>query len=92
MSTYIMMGKYSPGALEGISGTRTKQALDIVKKLDGEVKSIHALLGQYDLHIIVNFPSIKEAMGASVALQKLTGISFITSEAITAEEFDEFMT
>ena len=85
------MGKYSAKAYEGISSARTEQALDIVKKLNGSVKSIHVLLGEYDVHIIADLPSMKEAIGASVALQKLTGISFVTSEAMTSEEFDEFM-
>ncbi len=91
MATYIMMGKYSPKAYEGISTARTEQALEIAKKLNGEIKSIHVLLGKYDVHIIANFPGMKEAISASVSLQKLTGISFMTSEAITADEFDEFM-
>jgi uncharacterized protein with GYD domain len=91
MGTYIMMGKYSSKAYEGISSTRTERALEIAKKLNGEITSIHVLLGEYDVHIIANFPSMKEAIGASVALQKLTGITFTTSEAMTAEEFDKFM-
>jgi uncharacterized protein with GYD domain len=91
MATYIMMGKYSPKAYEGISSARTEQALDTAKKLNGEIKSIHVLLGEYDVHIIAEFPSMKEAISASVALQKLTGITFNTSEAMTAAEFDEFM-
>ena len=72
MSTYIMMGKYSARAYEGISSTRTEQALDLVRKLNGEIKSIHVLLGKYDVHIIADFPSMREAISASVALQKLT--------------------
>ena len=91
MATYIMMGKYSERAYEGISSARTQKALDLAKKLNGEIKSIHVLLGEYDLHIIAEFPGMKEAISASVALQKLTGISFTTSEAITAEEFDSFL-
>jgi uncharacterized protein with GYD domain len=91
MSTYIMMGKYSEKAYEGISSVRTQKALEIAEKLNGEIKSIHVLLGEYDVHIIAIFPSMKEAISASIALQKLTGISFTTSEAMTAEEFDSFI-
>ena len=91
MATYIMMGKYSPKAYEGISSTRTEQALEMAKQLNGEIKSIHVLLGEYDVHIIAEFPSMREAINASVGLEKLTGIRFTTSEAMTAEEFDQFI-
>ena len=91
MSTYIMMGKYSAEAYEGISSSRTQKALEIAKNLNGEIKSIHVLLGEYDVHIIAEFPGLKEAISASIALQKLTGITFSTAEALTAEEFDTFI-
>lgn len=92
MATFISLGKYTSEGLKGISKERTQQSLGIIRELKGEVKSMYALLGNYDLHIVTEFPSIKEAMSASIAISKLTGIAFTTSEAVTAEEFDDFMT
>jgi len=41
--------------------------------------------------LIVDFPGIEQAMKASVALSKMTGIAFTTSPAVTVEKFDEMM-
>ena len=92
MATFIMLGKYTNEGLKGISKERTQGALNLIRELNGEVRSIYALLGTHDLHLTVDFPGIKEAMRASIELNKLTGITFTTSEAVTAAEFDEFMT
>jgi uncharacterized protein with GYD domain len=92
MVTFFMFGKYSSEALKGISSKRTEGATSLVKKFGGQVKSIYSLLGEKDLVIIATFPGIGEAMKASVALSKLTGISFTTSPAVTVEEFDKLMT
>ena len=91
MATFLMFGKYSPEAMKGISAARTKKGNSVLKKFGGEVSSMYALLGEYDLVIVANFPGIEAAMKASVALNKLTGISFTTSPAVTVEEFDKIM-
>lgn len=91
MATFLMFGKYSSDALKGISAARTKKGTSVIKKLGGEVNAMYALLGEYDLVIIANFPGVEAAMKASVALNKLTGISFITLPAVTVEEFDKLM-
>ncbi len=91
MATFLMFGKYTPEAVKGICGERTKKAVSLLKKFGGEVKSIYALLGEKDLLLIVTFPGLEEAMKASVALSKLTGVSFTTSPAVTVEEFDKMM-
>jgi len=39
----------------------------------------------------VDFPGVAEAMKASVALAKLTGIGFTTSPAVPIEEFDKLV-
>ncbi len=92
MATFFMFGKYSSEALKGISAERTREASDLVKKFGGEIKSIHALLGGQDLVIIADFPGIEQAMKASVALSKMTGIAFTTSPAVAVEDFDRMMT
>jgi len=89
MGTFFMFGKYSSEALKGMSAKRTGEANTLIKKLGGEVISIYALIGEHDLVLIVNFPGIEQVMKASVALSKLTGVSFTSSPAVTVEEFDK---
>jgi uncharacterized protein with GYD domain len=91
MAIFFMFGEYSSEALKEISAERTDKAVNIVKKFGGEVISMYVLLGEQDLVFIVNFPNIEQAMKASVALNKLTGISFSTSPAIPVEDFDKMM-
>jgi uncharacterized protein with GYD domain len=89
MATFLMLGKYSSDALRQVSSKRTERALKLVKRLGGEVKSVYALLGDYDLALVLELPGNEKALEVSVALGKLTGISFKTSPAVTVEEFDK---
>jgi uncharacterized protein with GYD domain len=89
MTTYIMFGKFAAGAVKEISAERTKKSSAIVESCGGKVKALYALLGEIDALAIVDFPSLEQAMKASVELTKLLGISFTTSPAITVEEFDK---
>jgi len=91
MTTFFMFGKYSSGSLKGMSAKRTEKTDSLIKKFGGEIESMYVLLGEKDLVFIVNFPGIEQAMKASVALSKLTGISFVTSPAVTVEEFDKMV-
>jgi uncharacterized protein with GYD domain len=91
MGTFFMFGKYSSEALREISAERTDKAHSLIKKLGGEVISMYALVGEKDLVFIVNLPGIEQAMKASIALSKMTGISFTTSPAVTVEEFDKMI-
>ncbi|MBN1823852.1 MAG: GYD domain-containing protein [Endomicrobiales bacterium] len=91
MSSFFMFGKYTADALKGISGERTKKAVEIVEKLGGKITSMSVLLGQYDLVLITDFPGVESAMRASIALNKLTGIAFTTAPAVSVEQFDSMM-
>lgn len=91
MAKFLMLGKYSVEAIRGIAADRTKKGVEIIEKAGGKVNAMYALLGRYDLAFIVDFPGVAEAMKASVALAKLTGIGFITSPAMTVEEFDKIV-
>ena len=91
MAKFFMYGKYSKEAMEGISADRTKKALDAIANAGGKVNSMYALLGKYDIVLITDFPGITEVMKASVALNKLTNISFTSFPAITIEEFDKVL-
>ena len=92
MAKFFMYGKYSQEAIEGISADRTKKALDVIAKAGGKVNSMYALLGKYDIVLITDFPAVADAMKASIALNKLTSISFTSFSAITIEEFDKITT
>jgi uncharacterized protein with GYD domain len=91
MATFLMFGKYSPQALEQMSAERTASAVELVKKLGGEVQSMYATLGVNDLVFVVSFPSTQDAMKASVALSKMSGIAFSTAPAVTVADFDKLM-
>ena len=91
MAKFLMLGKYSVEAIKGIAADRTKKGMEIIEKAGGKVNSMYALLGNYDLAFVVDFPGITEAMKASVALAKLTGIGFATSPAMSIEEFDKII-
>lgn len=88
---FLMLGKYSLEAIKGIKKERTQKVIELIKKAGGKVDSMFALLGNYDLAFLVDFPGIKEAIKTSVAITKLTGISFSSSPAISVEEFDKIL-
>jgi len=90
MSTYFMFGRYTPEALKEVSGKRTEEALTLIKRLGGKTQDLYALLGPTDLVFIVDFPGSEEAMKASLALSRMTGIGFSTSPAIKVKDFDKF--
>jgi uncharacterized protein with GYD domain len=91
MSTFLLFGKYSAEALDRMSAERTASACELIKKFGGEVQSMFATLGDSDLVFVLSFPAIDEAIKASVALSKMTGIAFRTSPAVTIAEFDKLM-
>jgi len=91
MAKFLMLGKYSNEATKGISGERTKKVVGAIEKAGGKIDYMYALLGAYDLAFVVDFPGVKDAMKASIALTKATDIGFSTMPAITVEEFDKIV-
>jgi uncharacterized protein with GYD domain len=89
MATFVMLGKYTTQALADLSPHRTDKAVALIKENKGELVSMYAALGENDLVLILEFPGVKEAMKASVALTKMTGIAFNTSPALPVDEFDK---
>lgn len=89
MTTYFMFGSYTPEGVKGISSTRTTNARAVIEKNGGEVKGMYALLGDRDICLIVDFPHLEAAVRTSLALHRLTGMSFSTSPAIPVETFDK---
>ena len=92
MPIFMMFGKYSPEALKGISPERTDEAVELIKKNGGKVVSMYAVLGEHDLVFTLDFPDSEKALATSVALNKMTGISFTTSPVVEVEKFDKLMT
>ena len=91
METFFMFGKYTTQAINKISTDRTRKAIGMIQKLGGRVKAAYALLGANDLVIIVSLPGAAQATMASIALAKMTGISFTTSPAIPVDQFDSLI-
>jgi uncharacterized protein with GYD domain len=91
MATFVMMGKYSQGAIGEISAARTQEAFGVIETNGGTVNSAYALLGEYDVLLIVDLPGIDEAIATSVALTNALGIGFTTAPAVSVERFDELV-
>ena len=89
MATFFMFGKYSSEAARKISAERTEKVREAIEKLGGRVKDIYVLLGEYDVVLITELPRMAEAMQASIALKRLTDISFFTAAAMPIDEFDQ---
>lgn len=91
MAIFLMFGKYSAEAVKQISAERTAKAEDLAKKFQGRITGMYAMLGAYDLLLIVELPGPEQAMQFSVSLAKLTGIAFTTAPAVTVADFDKLM-
>ncbi|WP_373498887.1 GYD domain-containing protein [Desulfococcus sp.] len=91
MPVFMMFGKYNAAAMAGISPRRTDKAVEIVKKNGGKVISMYAVMGEHDLVFTLDFPDLEKALTASVALNRLTGISFTTSPVVEVEKFDSLI-
>ncbi|MEK6775968.1 MAG: GYD domain-containing protein [bacterium] len=91
MPAFLMFGKYSSESLNHVSPDRTDKAVALIKRHGGNIKAMYALLGEHDLVFIVDFPTMEEAMVASIGVNKLTGISFATSPALSVEKFDKML-
>ena len=91
MNTYFLFGKYSHESITRMSPQRTIEGAAVIEKNGGKVVAGYALLGKYDLVLIVDFPSVEQALKTSVALAKLLGISFSTSPAVSIEDFDKLV-
>jgi uncharacterized protein with GYD domain len=91
VATFFMFGRYSREAIDEISPERTRQVHQVIEGLQGTVKAIYALLGEYDVVILADFPRMAEAMKASIEIKRATGISFFTTAAMPIEEFDDLV-
>jgi len=91
MPIFMMFGKYTAEAMRGISPDRTEKAVQIIEANEGKVVSMYAVMGEHDLVFTLNFPDAASAFATSVALNKVTGITFITSPVVDVEMFDRLI-
>ena len=91
MATFFMLGRYSAEGRRSITAARTQKARDSIAELGGRIVSIYALLGEHDLAIFVELPDLDAALLGALALARLTGVTFSTYPAFSAERFDELM-
>ena len=91
MPIFMMFGKYSTEAVKEISSKRTDKAVELIKKNGGKIISMYAMMGEHDLVVTLEFPTLENAIVMSVALNKLTGISFATSPVVELEKFDKLI-
>lgn len=82
-----MFGKSSSEELREITVKYTAEVANLIQHFGGDVKSMYVMLREKYLFLILVFPGIKRATKASIALSKLTGISFRILSATTVEEF-----
>ena len=91
MPIFMMFGKYTTEAVKEISSKRTDKAVELIKKNGGKIISMYAMMGEHDLVVTLEFPTHENAIVTSVALNKLTGISFATSPVVELEKFDKLI-
>lgn len=91
MLTFFLFGKYSETSIKEVSEKRTRKVESLVTQLGGKLISIYALLGQFDLVIIVEMPGLEKAAELSTSLYRETGISFSTHPAIEVKAFDKLV-
>ena len=91
MPIFLMFGSYSSEAIKGISSERTARARELIEENGGKIISMYAVMGDHDLVFTIDFPGADEALAASVALYKLSGIHFSTSPVVDVEQFDKLM-
>ena len=91
MARYLMIGKYSTESIKEISPNRTEKAIRLITELGGEVNAMYAVLGGFDLVLIVDFAENETAMKASLGLTMLTGVSFTTYPMVDVSDFDNIL-
>jgi uncharacterized protein with GYD domain len=91
MALYMMLGVYTGSSLDSIRASRTREAVGVIEAAEGQVVSMYAMLGKYDVVLIANLPGNREAMEVSVGLARITGLRFTTCPVIPIDRFDEMI-
>ena len=88
MAKFVMLGRYTQASMEDISASRTEKAQEAIRAHGGDTIGIYALLGAFDLMLVVELPDVEAAMQVSLELTSLTGVGFQTLPAVDVATFD----
>ncbi len=91
MPIFMLFGTYSAEAMKSISAERTEKAIALIEENGGKVVSMFAVMGEHDLVLTLDFPNQESALTTSIALKRLTGITFSTSPVVEVEKFDRLI-
>ena len=80
-----------PSFLSLVVSSGPQAAVELIERHGGQIRAMYALLGERDLVLVVDFPSVEEAMKTSIALGRMTGIAFFTNPAVSVDRFDELV-
>jgi uncharacterized protein with GYD domain len=89
MPLYVSLLKYSPEGMKGISPERFQRNQALIESKGGKLIGSYALMGEWDVLTITDFPDEKSAMSALVAVGK-SGVG--TTQTMTAMPLEEFVT
>ena len=87
MPLYVTLMKYTTEGIKGISAERGQQIRNLVASKGGEPVVGYALMGEWDVLTVMEYPDEKSAMSALVAIGKLGIFTTQTMTAIPVEEF-----
>lgn len=88
MQTFFFFGTYTPESIREVNRELTSLAVGTFEEHNGHIKSMHVVMGPYDLVILATLPGNKDAMEVSLKLSQRLGIRFCTCPALAAEHFD----
>lgn len=87
MPTFIHLVNYTRKGVEQIGG-HEPQPEEVIESLGtGEIQSLHATLGQYDIVAVTEFPDAETAAQFSIAMSTGGHSSAETLRAFTQDEF-----
>ena len=85
MSTYILLFKWTQAGIEKVKHVpqRIERARNTLKSVDGELKELYFVFGQYDIVVVAEAPS-DEAMAKAALIIGSTGSASVqTLKAFT---------
>ena len=93
MPKYLVKVTYSSEGTRGLlrdgGRNRRKAVTAMVEGLGGSVESFYYALGEDDLYIILDLPSISDMAAVNMAVTASGGAMFNTVPLLEAEEIDE---
>lgn len=89
MPLYVTLMKYTPEAMKNIHEVpeRFQQNRQLIESKGGKLIGFYALMGEWDLLAITEFPDEKSAMSALVTIGKTGRATTQTMTAISGEDF-----